>query len=378
MKSIARNLIHQHKLTDSFYIVDLKKLDNKINLWKSLLPKITPFYAIKCNPDEEVIKYMIKKNINFDCASKDEIKTVMNSFNNQGISNLKDKIIYSHPVKKIEDLKFAVNNNIQYTVFDSISELEKLKKYAPNIKCLIRLHVDNPSARIQLGLKYGVHYNEYKELINIAKDSNINLVGTSFHVGSASKDPNVFNTGLNYCKEVFNYATNKGFNMNLLDIGGGFTKDNFEDCATVINNNIKENFDNIKIIAEPGRFFAEEIFTFFTQVIGNRTRNNINEYFIGDGLYGSFNCILYDDQIPEFEIIKKDKDVLMLEDSMLFGATCDSADKIGIVKLPKLQNGDFLMIRNFGAYTLAGACNFNGINMTNPKIFYILEELKSK
>jgi ornithine decarboxylase len=369
MKSIARNLIHQHNLTDSFYIVDLKKLDNKITLWRSLLPNIIPFYAIKCNPDEEVIKYMIKKNINFDCASKDEIKTVMKCLNNK--NDLKERIIYSHPVKKIEDLKFAINNNIQYTTFDSKSELEKIRDNAKNLKCLIRLHVDNPSARIQLGLKYGVYYNEYKELINIAKDYNINLVGTSFHVGSASKDPNVFATGLNYCKEVFDYATNKGFNMNLLDIGGGFTKENFEDCATVINNNIKKKFSNIKIIAEPGRFFAEEIFTFFTPVIGNRKRNNINEYFIGDGLYGSFNCILYDYQSPKFEVIKVEEDTIELEDCMLFGATCDSADKLGIVKLPKLQNGDFLMIRNFGAYTLAGACNFNGINMTNPKIFYI-------
>lgn len=69
-------------------------------------------------------------------------------------------------------------------------------------------------------------------------------------------------------------------NCNLLDIGGGFTKDNFVDATVVINNelnNIRNLLPNINVIAEPGRYFVEEVFTFFIPVIGYRYRDNENQ-----------------------------------------------------------------------------------------------------
>jgi ornithine decarboxylase len=374
MNDIAKDFISKNNLKKSFYIADFKMLEYKINQWQSLLPKIEPFYAIKCNPDKEIIKFMINKGLSFDCASMNEIKTVIKL----GDFDYPNKIIYSHPVKSTDDLEYAINKGIKYTTFDSISELHKIKEYAPNMKCLIRLYVNNPTARIQLGLKYGVHIEEYKELLNNAKNMNINIVGTSFHVGSASNDPNVFKDGILFAKEVFQYARTLGYSMNLLDIGGGFTKENFEPCSKVINENISDSFwNNTKIIAEPGRFFAEDIFTFITPIIGNRERNNIFHYWIGDGLYGSYNCILYDAQEPIYEVIRNpllendNIDDNELFDSIIFGSTCDSLDKVGEVKLPKLHNGDFLLNKRFGAYTIAGATNFNGINMMDIQIFYI-------
>ncbi len=377
MNDIAKDFIRKNNITDSFYIANMKTLKHKITQWKLLLPNVEPFYAIKCNPNKEIIKFMISEGLSFDCASMNEINTVINL----GNFNYTDKIIYSHPVKNKTDLEYAYNIGIKYTTFDSLSELYKIRDCAPNIKCLIRLHINNPTARIQLGLKYGVYEEEYKSLLRIAKNLNIDIIGTSFHVGSASNDPNVFTNAISFAENVFKFANTLGFNMSLLDIGGGFTKENFESCAKTINLNINNDFwNNVKIIAEPGRFFAEEVFTFITPVIGNRERNNIYQYWIGDGLYGSYNCILYDAQEPTYEVIRNplleddindDNDNDELFDSILFGSTCDSLDKVGEVKLPKLRNGDFIMNKRFGAYTIAGATNFNGINMTDVKIFYI-------
>lgn len=44
------------------------------------------------------------------------------------------------------------------------------------------------------------------------------------------------------------------------------------------------------------------------------------------------------------------------------------------IMLPELRNGDWLMFPNAGAYTVAGACDFNGINMTRPKTFYVYSD----
>jgi ornithine decarboxylase len=96
-------------------------------------------------------------------------------------------------------------------------------------------------------------------------------------------------------------------------------------------------------------------------------------------LYGSFNAILYDQQIPKFEVYRSPlledisaEDANALYESEIMFETCDSCDKLDDkIMLPNLRIGDYLMVRNFGAYTLSAATDFNGINMTKPKIFYI-------
>lgn len=374
MQKFAAHLIRKHSLYDSFYVANMSILDQKIKDWRTHLPFVQPFYAIKCNPNVEMIKRMITNGFGFDCASQKEIETVTD------LGADKEKIIFAHPVKSISDLKYAAKKDIMYTTFDSLSELEKINQHAPAMKCILRIRVDNPTARVQLGLKYGCTSEEYCDLIDKARNLGLDIVGTSFHVGSASKEPRVFEDGIVFSRKVFEYAKKRGYICNILDIGGGFTKDTFKECAKVIQTSFKNNFgdisEDIRVIAEPGRYFAEETFSFFTPIVGSRKRDSEYHYWIGDGLYGSFNCILYDGQSPNFEVLRnplnEQANITTTEEytSILFGQTCDSADKVATVRLPYLQNGDYLMCKDFGAYTLAGACHFNGIPMPDVKIFY--------
>lgn len=373
MRKIASELIRKHGLFDSFYVANLKTLDRKIDEWNRLLPNVQPFYAMKCHPDETIMRRMIARGFGLDVASLSEIDHALS------LGCRADSIIYAHPVKRIDELMHAVKSGIRYTTFDSLSEIEKIEKHAPNMRCLIRLRIDNPTARVQLGLKYGVARDEYKELIDFARVRRLNVVGASFHVGSASSDPSVFYDGIRFSSEVMRYAATRGYSMELLDVGGGFSKDNFVACSENIRTALKACFasdERPRVIAEPGRFFAEETFDFFTPVVGNRRRDGKTEYWISDGLYGSFNCMLYDGQMPSFEVLRNPtlaryEGSEEPEECVIFGITCDSADRLGEFKLPPLRNGDYIAARAFGAYTIAGSCNFNGINMMSPRKFYI-------
>jgi ornithine decarboxylase len=86
-------------------------------------------------------------------------------------------------------------------------------------------------------------------------------------------------------------------------------------------------------------------------------------YYINDGVYGSFNCIIFDHQEPE--LIPKNYDITddtPLFPSQIFGNTCDSLDEVKkCVMLPELQVGDHLYVKNFGAYTSSAKSDgFNG------------------
>lgn len=363
MQRVAQQLISKYNLTDSFYIASMNVLDQKIRQWQKELLDIKPYYALKCNPDPMIIRYMIKNNFGFDCASRSEIDKV--------ISLGGKDILFAHPVKKQKDLSYAKTVDVKYTTLDNKNEVYKIKQSYPDVDSIIRLKIDNPSARVQLGMKYGATFEECKDIIDKMTTLQLNMKGVSFHVGSVSKDPYIYKVAFDFAKQVLAYAKQKGHISSIIDIGGGFTKDNFVDSAKVIRDEVsKIDKNQYRIIAEPGRFFAEEVFTFFTPIIGMKYKNNKHYYWIADSLYGSFNCILYDDQIPEFNILANNGSTKY--SSTIFGSTCDSKDIIAEnIQLPKMKIGDYLMVKNFGAYTVAAACNFNGIPMMSPKIFYV-------
>lgn len=72
--------------------------------------------------------------------------------------------------------------------------------------------------------------------------------------------------------------------------------------AKVINNALNRNFpdNNINIIAEPGRYFATTPYTLICKIHGKRElKANCGKllkkmYFINDGIYGTFNYLLYE------------------------------------------------------------------------------------
>lgn len=92
-------------------------------------------------------------------------------------------------------------------------------------------------------------------------------------------------------------------------------------------------------------------------------------------------CCSYDGQNPQYMVLRSPLMAPMAAGaapvftSTLWGPTCDSADCVyKDVPLPLLRNGDWLCFPNAGAYTVAGACDFNGIGMTTPRLFYVYSD----
>lgn len=117
-------------------------------------------------------------------------------------------------------------------------------------------------------------------------------------------------------RKVFDAGEALGHHMTLLDIGGGFSGRfdahghvMFGEIARTINAAISAYFPAdssscVRVIAEPGRYFAETSAALLVPVYGKRDRPGESgavhkDYWLTDGLYGSFNCILYDDQKPQ-------------------------------------------------------------------------------
>jgi len=360
--------------------------------WKAAMPRVTPFYAVKCYPDPGILKLLMALGTGFDCASLGEVDMMLK------LGVHPSKIIFAHPCKRPADIRYAKEHGVQYTTFDTLSELHKIAAMNPDFKCVLRIRADDPDARVPLGLKYGADVSEGPKLLSTAKALGLQVVGVSFHVGSACKNLATFSGAIESARLIFDQAEALGYKMELLDIGGGFTGHfdahgnvMFGEIANTINAAIAEHFPmetGVRIIAEPGRYFAETAASLMTPVYGQRERRQRDgsitqkDYWITDGLYGSFNCILYDGQNPGYQVVRSPMLPKVAEEqeattypSTLWGPTCDSADFVyKDHQLPHLRNGDWLMFPNAGAYTVAGACDFNGIEFTNPNKFYVFSD----
>ena len=357
---------------EPFYIVDLGKVEEQYIKWVNYLPDIQPYFAVKSNPDNIIINMLAKLGCNFDCASKSELENALSIVNNP------DRIIFANPCKVSSHLIFARENQISKMTFDSIEELEKIYKIYPVAQIILRICVDDTNSKCKFNSKFGCQLYNIPKIFERIKSLQMNLVGFSFHVGSGCSDPTSYYNAIKDCAKSYKLSQDYGFNINIIDIGGGFPgvdkNIKFADICDNINRAIADFFSYevknniIKFIAEPGRYFTEATHTLVLNVIAKKKEENVIKYYLSDGIYGSFNCINYDHQTPELiPLISLNNDDIKYN-TTFFGPTCDSLDCIyKDIQYQELNVGDWLYIINYGSYTIAPSSSFNGFSVSNKK-----------
>ncbi|KAL4379395.1 hypothetical protein GQ457_02G034670 [Hibiscus cannabinus] len=352
--------------TDPFYVLDMGAIRSLVNTWFHNLPMVQPFYAVKCNPNPAFLKEMAALGTGFDCASLAEIQTILSL----GVSP--DRIVFANTCKPESHIKHAAKVGVNLTTFDSKCELEKIKRWHPNCALLIRIKVPETSgATFKFGSKFGALPDEIVPLLRAAQEAKLQVNGVSFHIGSRASNFHAFEDAMQVAKTTFDTAARLGLpKMHVLNIGGGFTSGpKFTEASSAVKVALQKYFpkepgnEGLKIMAEPGRFFANSSFTLAASIIGRRIRGGVREYWISDGVSGSMNFLKYDhDQVvctPLRLTIKNP--TCKTWNSTVFGPTCDAADIVlKDFELPELDVNDWLVFHNMGAYTSSRGNDFNG------------------
>lgn len=382
---------------NAFFVADLGEVYRQHMRWKSNLPRIKPFYAVKCNPDEQVLRLLAKLGTGFDCASKAEIDLVL------GIGVGADRIIYAQPCKTKSYLRHAAQFGVKRMTFDNADELYKIKSHYPDAETVLRILTDDSASLCRLSTKFGADLTTARELLGLAKEFELNVVGVSFHVGSGAADPSAFDKAVRDARWVFEQAEHFGHAPFLLDVGGGFVDETFEVFAATLNQAVDDYFpSHIQVIAEPGRYYTAKAFTLAANIIARRevssgpgtpisvssdisggsdtSTNPESSYmlYLNDGVYGNFSNIIFDHQHPAAKVLNEDVDShhQKLIEYSIWGPTCDGIDVISeSCFLPAVQNktvldvGDWLYFDNMGAYTKCSATRFNGFSNEHETIY---------
>lgn len=363
---------------DAFYLVDLEVVLQKLRQWVTLLPRAKPYYAVKCNPNSAIVRTLASLGVNFDCASKTEIQKILGT----GVSP--KRILYANPTKMKSHIKYAKAAGVEMMTFDNADELYKISECYPEAKLILRIITDDSHSVCKFSTKFGAPMPVVPNLLALAKELQLDVVGVSFHVGSGCMSAQSFADAVSNAHEVFQEAAKVGYYLTMLDLGGGWpgTEDgtiNFPEIANHIRPLLDELFPpEVQIIAEPGRYFVAESHTLVVNVFAKRIVQNKENpddkqflYYINDGVYQSFNCIFFDHCEPK-PLVLHPRNREKLYKCTIFGPTCDSMDCIGKdLLLPELEVGEWLYFKNMGAYTVAAASSFNGFKQS-PTLHYII------
>lgn len=238
MYDIINDFLEENHSERAFYIIDLGEITKAFTTWINLLPNVKPYYAIKCNPNPVILDALASLGANFDCASENEMKTIIE------ITKDPARIIFANPCKMSSQIRYARANDVDLMTFDCEEELYKIKLYHPYAKLILRLAVDDSKSICKFNVKFGCKLNQVEELLTIAKTLKLGVIGFSFHVGSGCKSADNFYEAIQTCKEATNIAEELGINVSMIDIGGGFPgvdRDvSFEDIAKEVNRGIEE------------------------------------------------------------------------------------------------------------------------------------------
>lgn len=405
-----REHIDKSGAEQAFFHVNLSEVVRQYTRWCEEMPRVKPHYAVKCNNDPRVLATLADLGCNFDCASAGEMEALLQ------IGVVPERIIYANPCKSHGQLRYAQAHGVTFTVFDSEDELRKIKDIMPEARLLVRIRPDDSRSVCKFGMKYGADVeSELRPLLATATELGLNVEGVSFHVGSGCYAAEAFGDAVVLAREAFDMAAELDYNFSVLDIGGGFPgaqidvggsdaaqnngvasqadgemvrqggAPSFEAIAKVTRQALDEHFppsSGVELLSEPGRYFVNTSHTLATRVIGHKidtyseTAAGTKQYYIDDGIYGSFNCLMYDHAEVTPHVLRQQQQQHTPamngethETCSIWGPTCDGLDCIKRdAVLPPLQTGDWLFWESMGAYTAAAASSFNGF--APPKAVY--------
>lgn len=374
-----------------FWIFSPELVIEAISHFHKAMGPICLYYAVKSNPSPYIMQTIIenynKEKDGFDCASINEIKEVIK------MGGDPSNISYSQIAKTKSEIIEAYNLGVKITLVDCVEEVEKIsqiKDKVKDLKLLIRYQSNDPTAEYTLGGKFGADEDEIEIILNSIHKHGLNFAGTHFHIGSAAHNAQAFRNGFRIAKETFDKAKKLGYKPNIIDIGGGFSHHVLiDEFGKVILSAIKEyGLEDMKVIAEPGRFISSVAFTYVANVIAKhkKVKDNLIYYSLDDGIHGNMGyCHLFGRLIECIPLNSRNAKKFR---SILGGQTCDSHDIICDFQLEELEIGDWVVFYCFGAYSMCLASNFNGFETrTRPiyqmptregKVIKISEELEKK
>ena len=356
------------KFNTPLYCYSSKKIKENILNLKDQFRTINPLicFAVKANTNISILKEIKNFNLGADVVSIGELmKSLKAGINPQ-------KIVFSGIGKTSTEIEYAIDKKILLINAESKSEILEIERIAKRKRRVINIGIRlNPNTdaktlnQISTGKKenkFGVDQKTFLQLVGYLKNSkNLDLKCLSVHIGSQILNHKPYQNMLNVVDKIIRKSKH---NFEYIDLGGGMgidyahndSKLNLKKYSQSIQKFLKKN--NSKIIFEPGRSIIGNAAVLITKIIYIKEGYKKDFIILDAGMNDLIRPALYGAQ---HKIIPSKKLKENAKKSLEFvGPICESTDRFATIKkFQKLNENDFIVICDVGAYGTSLASNYN-------------------
>ena len=369
---------HYFALADTYqtplYVYDLERITQAFCAIKDAFKarKSLICYALKANSNLSIIHHLAQLGSGADCVSIGEVRRALRA----GIP--KYKIIFSGVGKQDNEIEEALQSDILFLNVEREEELLRIESIAKKLDKIARISVRvNPNIDakthpyISTGLnenKFGVDIEQAKSMYIFAKNAQfLEPIGIHFHIGSQITDLEPIKQSAQKIAQLTHSLLALKIDLKFFDIGGGigirYTDESLINPYDYAQAILEALYGlDLTIICEPGRFLVGESGVLLTRVLYEKHNGHKRFVIVDAAMNDLMRPALYR-ATHQVEYFLKDKRVdSSLESSLcdIVGPICESSDYLAKnIKLPPLQAGDVLVLKNAGAYGYSMASNYN-------------------
>lgn len=369
---------------------DLDFIDERVKELKANFPDNSLHaIAIKANPLKAILSRINDMGLGLEAATLPELMLALEC----GLTE--DRIVFDSPCKTTEEIEFALQNDIHINA-DSLDELRRISRLLNdmNSESSIGLRI-NPqvgtgsikSTSVAGNIsKFGVPVSTNREKIIRAFLDYPWLTGLHLHIGSQGMPLELLTNGVKVVYELgeeINRALKQaGHNrkIDLFDIGGGLAvsyrfeneQANMSEYRKSLDENIPGLFSaDFRLITEFGRYIHTNAAWAASRV--EYVKREKDDNIIMSHLGADFmlrECYNPQDWHHEITVLDKDGNLKQgepREKYFIAGPLCFAGDVIGHdIELPRVEEGDIIIIHDVGAYTLSMWSRYNSRQV--PKV----------
>ena len=350
-------------------VIDLEVVRDNYLAFAKALPDTRVFYAVKANPDPQILKLLAELGSAFDAASVPEIEMVL------AAGATADRISYGNTIKKERDIVRALDLGVRLFAVDCEAEVEKIARAAPGARVFCRILCDGNGAEWPLSRKFGCAPEMAPRVLEHAHELGLVAHGLSFHVGSQQNNVKAGDKALKSAAAVFKDMAERGITLSMVNLGGGFPARYVKEVPAVklygnaIFRALRKHFGNRipETIIEPGRGLVGDAGVIEAEVVLISRKSDTDKVrwvYLDIGKFGGLAETM--DEAIRYPIrTTKDRDEMA--PCVIAGPTCDSVD-VMYEKTPyllpvSLAIGDKVLIEATGAYTTTySSVAFNGFS----------------
>jgi ornithine decarboxylase len=367
MTARIRDFLRGRREDGPCLVVDLEVVRDNYLAFSRALPDTRVFYAVKANPEPEVLKLLAALGSCFDTASVVEIELAL------AAGATPDRISFGNTIKKERDIARAFELGISLFAVDCRAEVEKVARAAPGARVFCRILCDGAGAEWPLSRKFGCVPEMAPDVLEHAHRLGLEAYGVSFHVGSQQRNTQAWDQALASSAAIFRECAERGLSLSMVNLGGGFPArylkavPGVEAYGDAIFRALSKHFGNRlpQTIIEPGRGMVGDAGIIEAEVVlvSRKAEDDpLRWVYLDIGKFGGLAETM--DEAIRYPI-RTPRDGGEFGPCVLAGPTCDSADVLYEKEpydLPfSLEIGDKVLIEGTGAYTTTySAVAFNG------------------